>query len=153
MGIKQSIEADIKSALLGGEKEKVTILRTIKSVILEAEIATHKRDEGLSDPEIIGLLSKESKKRQDSATLYRSVGEAEREATELKEQLLINSYLPDQISDEELNSLVDDAITELGQAVSLQVMGKVIGIVRSKSEGKAEGSRIAAAVKAKIVTK
>ncbi len=153
MGIKQSIEADIKSALLGGEKEKVTILRTLKSVILEAEIAAHKRDEGLSDSEIISLLSKESKKRQDSATLYKSVGEAEREAAELKEQQIINSYLPEQMSDAELSGLVEAAVVELGESVTPQLMGKVIGMVRSKAKGKADGSRIAAAVKAKVETK
>lgn len=153
MSIKQSIEADIKSALLGGEKEKVTILRTLKSVILEAEIAAHKRDEGLSDPEIISLLSKESKKRQDSAALYKSVGEDAREATELKEQQIITSYLPEQISDEELDSLVEAAILELGESVTPQLMGKIIGMVRSQAEGKADGSRIAAAVKAKVEAK
>lgn len=150
MGIKQLIEADIKSALLGGEKDKVTILRTVKSVILGAEIASHKREEGLADSEIIALLSKETKKRQDAADLYNSVGELGRAATELKEKQIILTYLPEQISDEELGKIIDTAITDLGQALTPQTMGKVIGFVRTQSAGKADSSRIVIAVKARV---
>lgn len=150
MGIKQRIEADIKSALLGGDKDKVTILRTVKSVILEAEIATHKREEGLSEPELISLLSKESKKRQDAADLYKNVSEPERAAAELKELKIISDYLPEQINDKELGQLIDTVIAKHGELTPPQMMGKIIAMVREQAEGRADGSRIAATVKAKI---
>lgn len=150
MGIKQRLEADIKTALLAGEKDKVTILRTLKSVFLSAEIAANKRIDGLSEPELITLVSKESKKRQDAAELYKSVGEPERAANELGEQQIINGYLPEQISDEELARLVDEAIAKQGEPMSQQLMGKVIAEVRILADGKADGSRIAASVKERI---
>lgn len=152
MNIKQRLEADIKSALLAGQKELVTVLRTLKSVILYAEVATNKRQEGLSEAEHIALLSKEVKKRQDAADLYISVGESERAANELNELKIIAEYLPVQMSDEELNSLVDVAIAEQAEPMSQKLMGKVIAVVREKSDGRADGSRIATAVKTRIIT-
>lgn len=150
MGIKQRLEADIKTALLAGEKEQATILRTLKSVILEAEIAANKRDTGLEEDVLMQLFAKESKKRQDAIDLYTNAGETERADKEKREQEIIGTYLPQQLSDEELGALVDQAITEAGGDMSPQAMGKVIGLVRSKAEGRADGGRIAMLVKEKL---
>ena len=150
MGIKQRLEADIKTALLAGEKEQAMILRTLKSVILEAEIAANKRDTGLEEDALMQLFAKESKKRQDAIDLYTNAGEAERADKEKREQEIIAIYLPQQLSDEELSTLVDQALTESGGDTSPQAMGKIIGLVRSKAEGRADGSRIATLVKEKI---
>lgn len=150
MGIKQRLEADIKTALLAGEKEQAMILRTLKSVILEAEIAANKRDTGLEEDALMQLFAKESKKRQDAIDLYTNAGEAERAAKEKREQEIIAAYLPQQLSDEELSTLVDQAVTEAGGDTSPQVMGKIIGLVRNKAEGRADGGRIATLVKEKL---
>lgn len=150
MGIKQKLEADIKTAMLTGDKDKATILRTIKSVILETEIAKSKRDVGLDEPDLINLLSKEAKKRQDARELYEKAGEAQRAENEEKERVIISSYLPAQMSDEELESVVNTFIKELGGEVGAQQMGKIISLVRERTEGKADGGRIAKIVRDKL---
>ena len=150
MGIKQRLEADIKAALLGGDKDQVTILRTLKSVILEAEIAKGKRDTGLEEDELIQLLAKEAKKRQDAVELYISAGEQARADRETHEKQIIDAYLPAQISDDELNNIIDEVMAALDGEAGPQVMGKAIGLVRQKTEGKADGGRIASCRKSEV---
>lgn len=147
--LKQQIEQDLKVALLAGDKEKVTTLRGLKSVILYAEVAQGMRQEGLKDEQIIALLAKEAKKRQESATLYKQGGADERANAELAEKAIIEAYLPQQLSDEALLTIIDDAISELG-ASGPQSMGQVIGMVKEKTTGQADGGRIAAAVKERL---
>lgn len=147
--LKQQIEQDLKAALLAGEKDRATILRGLKSVILYAEVAQGIRDTGLPDEEIIVLLSKEAKKRQESADLYVQGGAADRAAVELAEKAIIETYLPKQLSDEELTLIIDEVIkglTESGPAA----MGQAIGQVKQKTAGQADGSRIARLVKERL---
>jgi uncharacterized protein YqeY len=144
--LKQRIEQDLKIALLGGDKQRVSTLRILKSVILYAEVAKGSRDVGLSDPEIIDLLVKEAKKRQDTADLYQKAGEDERAAVELAEKAIIDIYLPAQLSDEELEHIVKEAIMRIG-AKSVQQMGQVIGEVKKQVGGSADGGRVARFVK------
>ncbi|MET0779310.1 MAG: GatB/YqeY domain-containing protein, partial [Candidatus Saccharimonadales bacterium] len=87
--LKQRIDQDLKVALLGGNKVLATTLRGLKSVILYAEVAKGVRDEGLGDDEIITLLAKEAKKRQESADLYEQGGSPERARLELDEKTVI----------------------------------------------------------------
>jgi len=147
--LKQRIDQDLKKALLAGDKSLATTLRGLKSVILYAEVAQGLRDTGLPDEEIILLFSKEVKKRDESAALYTQGGNSERAAAELAEKAIIEQYLPLQLSNDDLRKLVDDAVTETG-AASLQDMGKVIGLVKAKAAGSADGSRIAVAVKERL---
>lgn len=147
--LKQQIEQDLKQALLSGDKDRATTLRGLKSVILYAEVAQGVRDKGLPDDEIITLLAKEVKKRQESADFFTKGGASDRAAKELTEKTLIESYLPKQLSDEELYEVIDDAIAE-AKADGLQAMGKVIGLVKQKTSGQADGSRIAATVKERL---
>src|SRR5437879_2903064 len=94
MSLKQQIDKDIKTEMLAGEKTLVTTLRGLKSVILYAEVATGSRDKGLSDQEIVELLAKEAKKRQESAELYQKGGSQDRAEAELAEKQVIERYLP-----------------------------------------------------------
>lgn len=148
--IKQQIEADIKTAMLAGDKTRVTTLRSLKSAILYAEVAQGSRETGLSDPEVIDILSKESKKRQESADLYRQGRDEVRAAAELAEKEVISTYLPKQLTDDELVLLINEAIATTG-ATGPQAMGQVIGYVKAKVGAAAEGSRIAGAVKERLV--
>lgn len=145
MSLKSQIEQDLKSAMLAGDKILVNTLRGIKSVILNEEVAKGKREQGLNDEEVINVLSKEAKKRQESADLYKQGGSNERAEAELAEKRVIDKYLPAQLSDEELQKLVDRAITEVGPN-----MGQVIGWVKSASKGAADGAKIAALVKERL---
>src|SRR5579859_3782312 len=143
--LKERIDQDLKKALLAGDKSLATTLRGLKSVILYAEVAAGSRDTGLPDEEITALLAKEAKKRQESADLYTKGGSAERAEAELAEKRVIESYLPKQLSDDELKQLVDAVVKELG-ASTPQAMGQVISKVKEKSNGAADGARVAAAV-------
>lgn len=149
MTIKQQIDQDLKAALLDHNTFLTTVLRGIKSSILNEEIAQNKRDEGLSEEATTLLLQKEVKKRLESAELYKRGNSTDRAESELAEKEIIEKYLPAQMSDEELNKLVDEAITKTG-AKGVQQMGQVIGMVRGMTSGQADGSRIAAAVKDKL---
>lgn len=147
--LKQQIEQDLKEALLGGQKDRATTLRGLKSVILYAEVAAGTRDQGLSDEQIIQLFAKEAKKRQESAEFYVKGGSQERADAELAEKKIIESYLPQQLSDEELIKIIDSAISAL-EDVSPQAMGQVIGKVKQATEGRADGGRIAKFVKERL---
>jgi uncharacterized protein YqeY len=148
--LKQRIEQDLKNAMLGGDKKRVSILRVVKSAILYAEVAKGKREAGLSDAETIDILSKEVKKRQETAELYQKAGENERAEAELAEKAIIESYLPEQLSDAELERIVQEAIYSTG-AVSVQQMGQVIGEVKKKVGASADGGRIARLVKEELM--
>jgi uncharacterized protein len=150
--LKEQIGQDLKQALLSGDKDRATTLRGLKSVILYAEVAKGVREAGLADEEIITLLAKEAKKRQESADLFTKGGADDRAAKELAEKKIIESYLPSQLSDEELQNAVDAAISEVG-AADASGMGKVIGLVKQKVGASADGSRIAQMVKERLSQK
>ena len=144
--LKQRIEQDLKQALLGGDKVRVSTLRGVKSVIQYAEVDKKVRDSGLDDASILTLLSKEAKKRQESADIYTQAGDETRAAAELHEKAIIEEYLPQQMSDDELMSMITEATDGIDTS-DPRAMGQVIGLVKQKSEGRADGGRIAAAVK------
>jgi len=147
--LKNRIDQDLKQALLAGDKVLATTLRGLKSVILNAEISKGVREEGLPDDEIIAFFSKEAKKRQESADLYQQGGNTEKADAELAEKKVIEAYLPQQLSDEELGAIIDEIIA--GQnAAGPQVMGQVIGTVKQKVGAQADGSRIARLVKERL---
>jgi uncharacterized protein YqeY len=149
MSIKQQLDVDLKTAMLGGDKILATTLRGLKSAVLNIEIAEGKREQGLDDQAIVGLFQKEAKKRQESADLYIQGGNKEKAELELVEKQVIEKYLPAQITDEELADIIGSSISAVG-ATSMQDMGKVIGLVKSKTEGRADGGRIANAVKERL---
>jgi uncharacterized protein YqeY len=149
MTIKEQIDQDLKAALLGGEKDKAMTLRGLKSAILNVEIEKNARDKGLSDDEVVAVLSKESKKRQESADLYKQGGNSEREQAELSEKTLIDAYLPAQMSEADLTKIIDETIGSMGE-VSMQQMGQIIGAVKQKAGANADGATIARLVKEKL---
>lgn len=149
MTIKEQIEADLKQAMLGGDKVLTTTLRGLKSAILNVEVAENKRDTGLTDEAVITLFQKEAKKRQESADLFEQGGNTEKAAEERTEKVVIERYLPAQMDDDELDQLVESVIAETG-AGGPQAMGQVIGLVKQRSNGLADGGRIAHKVKEKL---
>lgn len=150
MPLRQQLDDDVKAALLGGDSLRVETLRGLKSVILYADVAAKKRDDGgISDDEILGLFAKEVKKRQESADLYVQGGSQERADKELTEKTIIESYLPAQLSEAELGAIIDSVIAEQG-AEGMQAMGKVIGAVKAKAGNTADGSMIAKLVKERL---
>lgn len=147
--LKQQLEQDLKAALLAGDKDRVTTLRGLKSVILYEEVAKGAREQGLTDDAILALFAKEAKKRQESADLYVKGENQPKADAELAEKAIIEEYLPKQLTDEELAAVVDGVISSTG-AVTPQMMGQLIGQVKQKTEGRADGARIAKAVKERL---
>lgn len=150
MSIKQQLDADLKAALLSGDKVLATTLRGLKGAVLNVEIAKGIRDTGLGDQEVIELFGKEAKKRQESADLYVQGGNQEKADAELAEKEVIQKYLPAQLSDAELDAIVSEVVTAVGGA-SKETMGQIIGQVKARVGAQADGGRIAAAVKERIV--
>lgn len=147
--LKQRLEQDLKKALLAGDKQLATTLRSLKSVILYAEVAKGVREEGLGDDDILTLFAKEAKKRQESADLYQKAGDETRTNAELAEKRIIEGYLPEQLDDATLIEIIDGIITELGVS-GPQAMGQVIGQVKQKTANQADGARIAQLVKQRL---
>jgi len=148
MSLKNQIDADIKVAMLAGEKTLVTTLRGLKSAILNVEVAKGLRETGLPDSEITDILAKEAKKRQESADMYIQGNSKERADAELQEKAIIERYLPKQLSEQEIQQIINEVTAELG--TSMQQMGQIIGAVKAKTSGSAEGAIIAKLVKEKL---
>lgn len=146
MGLKQDIEADLKTAMLAGDKTLVTTLRGLKSAILNAEVAKGAREQGLPENEIVDLLAKEAKKRQESADLYVRGGSQDRADAEMVEKQVIEKYLPAQLSEAEIKDAIDGVVSSLG-GITPQQMGQVIGAVKAKLGPAADGATIARLVK------
>ena len=130
--LEERIEQDIKTALLAGDKVKATTLRGLKAVLLNVKVATGKRESGLSDDEVLPVLAKEAKQRQESADLYVQGGNQAKADAELTEKALIKTYLPTQLSETEVAALVDTVIAQTG-ASGPAAMGQVIGQVKAKA--------------------
>ena len=148
MSLKQQIDQDLKQAMLAGDKMLVTTLRGLKSAILNEEVAKGVRETGLPDDDIVNLFTKEAKKRQESADLFKQGGNDEKASQELTEKEVINNYLPEQMSEEDLAKLVDVAIASMGKDPAK--MGQIIGAVKQKAGAGADGAAIASLVKQRL---
>ena len=147
--LEQQIEQDLKAALLDGDKLKVDTLRGLKSALLYVKVEKGKRDSGLDNEEEIAVLTRESKKRQESADLYLKGNSEEKANKELAEKDIIDRYLPAQISEDEVRKLVDNTVNKLG-ITDISGMGKVISSVKQQTAGVADGSIIAKLVKERL---
>jgi uncharacterized protein YqeY len=147
--MQEQIDKDLKEALLAGDKAKAETLRGIKSALLNEAIATGARDSGLADDAIQKILAKESKKRQEAADLYKQGGADDRASKELAEKAIIDTYLPAQMSEAQITELVDEEIAKVPGA-TMQNMGQIIGAVRARAGGTADGALIAKLVKEKL---
>lgn len=139
--ILEQIQADTRAAMKAGEKERVGALRMLASVL--------QQDAKLGDDDPIAALQRERKKRLEAADAFEEGGSADRAAAERSEAELIEGYLPAQLSDEELDAMVTEAIETTG-ATDRSAIGKVIGAVMGKAAGRADGKRVSAAVSAKL---
>ena len=145
--IETQLEQDIKTAMLAGAKDRVLTLKTIKSVLLSAKVAGGTRDSLLPDADVIALFSKEAKKRQESADLYKQGGNDVKAEAELSEKAIIETYLPAQLSAAEIIAIIDEVLAQLGDQAA---MGPVIGQVKARTNGAADGALIAKLVKEKL---
>lgn len=149
MALKQRINDDLKAALLGGDRFAAETLRGLKAAILNEEVAKSKRDEGLSDDEIEQVLAREVKKRLESAALYEQNNREDSAENERREADIFRTYLPKQLSEAELKTVIDAKVAELG-VNDMKMMGQVIGAVKQEVGNTADGAMIAKLVKEKL---
>jgi uncharacterized protein len=138
MSLLNQVQDDVKSAMKAGERERVHALRMIADALQKAE-----KDNG-ADP--VEVLQRERKRRLEAAEAYRDGGRADAAEAEEREAEIITSYMPEQLSDEDLRAIVGDALAKSG-ASSPQEMGKVMSLVMPQVKGRADGKRVSAAVK------
>ena len=145
MTLTEQINADIKAAMLAKEKEKLEALRAVKSALLLA--ATEKgASGGVSEEEGLKALQKLVKQRKDAASIYQEQNRMDLAEPELFQASIIEAYLPEQISEDEVKAILSEIITETG-ASGMGDMGKVMGQAMGKLQGKADGKLISNLVK------
>ncbi len=146
MSLKDTINNDLKTALLGGNRFRGEVLRGLKAAVLNEEVAKGVRDTGLEDTAIEQVIAREVKKRNESANIYDGAGRPELSENERAEAAILSEYLPAQVSEDDIQLAIDEAIAELG-AESMAAMGQVIGAVKAKFGNSADGSTVARLVK------
>ena len=146
--LKDTLQTDLHTAMKARDELRTATLRMVLTAIGTEEVAG-KSARTLSDDEVLKVLGREAKKRREAAEAFRSGGAAERADRELAEEQVLGDYLPQQLSDEELSALVAEALAESG-ASGPQAMGAVMKVVGPKVAGRAEGGRVAAAVRAAL---
>lgn len=151
--MKSTLRKDLTAAMKAKDKTRVATLRMAIAAIGVEEVAGTSARE-LSDAEIQKVLTREVKKRKESAEAFDGAGRAEQAAAERAEGEILAEYLPKQLSDDELSVIVDEAVAavteQLGEKPTQRQMGQVMKAANAKIAGRAEGSRVAAAVKARL---
>jgi uncharacterized protein YqeY len=146
MNIYDQISEDIKSAMLARDKERLEALRNIKKALIEAKTAKA-GNEDLPDEVAIKAIMKLAKQGRDSAEIYKQQNRPDLYEPEMAQVKIYDTYLPKQMSDEELTATIKDIIAQTG-ATSIKEMGKVMGIASKELSGKVDGKLISDKVKA-----
>ena len=143
--LKQQLQSDLTAAMKAQDELTRATLRMVLTAVKDAEVAGDAARE-LSDDEVLGVVRREAKKRREAAEAFRSGGAVERAERELAEGRVLQVYLPQQMGDHELAALVAEVVAETG-AEGARAMGAVMKAVGPRVAGRAEGGRVAAAVK------
>lgn len=146
MTLKSQIYEDMKIAMKAGDKDRLKVVRLILAAIKQVEVDTRTE---MDDPAVLAVLNKMVKQRRDSVSQFRSGNRDDLADIELAEIGVLEGYLPEQLSDREIDQLVDQAITDTG-AESIRDMGKVMGQVKKKAQGRADMAAVGARVKARL---
>ncbi len=138
MSVLEQVQADVRTAMKAGERERAGALRMI--------VDSLQKDAKLGDGDEVAVLQRERKKRLEAAEAYREAGRTEQAEVEGSEAELIEGYLPQQLSDEELAALVKSAVEETGAEEQKQI-GQVMSVLMPRVGGRADGKRVSAAVR------
>ncbi len=143
MTLKGKLQDDMKTAMKAGDKDRLKVVRLIRAAINQIEV--DQRIE-LDDAAVLGVLNKMVKQRRDSISQFRDGGRDDLADVERAEIVVIENYLPEQMSDDELDSMIAKVISDIG-AESIRDMGKVMGAVKAKAEGRADMAAVGSMVK------
>ncbi len=143
MSLKDQIRNDIKVAMKAKDTERRDALRLLSSAMKQIEVDERK---DLSDDDVIKIIQKQVKQRNDAASQYKDAGREDLYDKEIAEIKIYEPYLPAQLSDSELEAVVQSIIEKVG-ATSMKEMGKVMGAANAALSGQADGKRISSCVK------
>lgn len=149
MAIQNQIDSDIKEAMRARETDRLSLLRMLKSAMKYSAIEGGGADAALDDAEVIAVIRREVKKRQDSIEGFTKGGRPELAAKEQAEIEILAAYLPAALHESELRELVAAAIAEAG-ATTRKEMGAVMKIANAKAEGRADGKALSAEVQRQL---
>lgn len=148
--LRERFTGDLKDAMKAGDKGKVAAIRLVQAALKDKDIEARGAGKGEATPdEILALLQKMIKQRQESIAIYDANNRPELAAGERAEVEVISSYLPKQMSDEEVKAAIDQAIAETG-ASAVKDMGKVIGALRGAYAGQMDFGKVSPMVKASL---
>ncbi|GAB6073207.1 GatB/YqeY domain-containing protein [Venenivibrio stagnispumantis] len=142
----QRLQEEMKAAMKSGDKDRLSTIRMLISEIKKVQIDTKKE---LSDEEIIQILQRYVKQRKEALEQYKKANREDLAQKEEKEIQIVQEFLPQPLSEEELKKIIDETISQLN-ATSIKDMGKVIKAVMEKVKGRAEGSVVSSLVKEKL---
>ena len=146
MSLKGKILDDVKVAMKAGEKDRLKVLRLITAAIKQVEV--DERVE-LDDAAVLSILTKMVKQRRDSITQFQQGNRQDLADIEQAEIEIVADYLPEQLSDADLDALIEEAVSTTG-AESIRDMGKVMGVVKAKAQGRADMGVVGGRVKARL---
>ncbi len=146
MSLKDSIVDDMKAAMKAGEKDRLKVIRLILAAVKQVEVDSRSE---LDDAAVLGVLDKMVKQRRDSVEQYTKGGRDDLATIERDEIAVLETYLPEQLSDDQIDALVDSVIADTG-AESIRDMGKVMGAIKAKVAGQADMGVVGGKVKAKL---
>ena len=147
MPLKKQIEDKLNEALKAKDKDTYPTLRLIVSAIKDAEIAGRsKGQKEIKDPDVIGILKKMIKQRNESCEVYKKAGRTELLESETKEINVINTFLPKQLNEEETKKICEEVIKSVG-ASSMKDMGKVMGVLKTKHADTLDFSKVSGIIK------
>lgn len=141
MTLKEKIISDLKEAMKAGDTKKRDTLRLLDSAVKNTEIEKKKRETGLSDEEVLEVISRAVKQRQDSIKQFEEGGRPELAEGEKEELAILMPYLPEQLSEEKIRQVVEETIFQV-EAKSSADLGKVMGSVMGKLKGQADGNLV-----------
>lgn len=147
--LRDKIQEDLKNAMLAHEEQKLSTIRMLKSALQYFEIQKGGAGYEATDEDVVDVVGREIKKRKESIEMFEKGGRQELAEKEKNEMEVLKSYLPQQLTEEEIRSLVDEAISQTG-ASTMQDMGKVMGILSSQIKGKADGGFVSSLVREKL---
>ena len=148
--LRENINNALKDAMKAGDARRVSTLRLVNSTLKTSDIEARGQGKGpLPDEEILGVLQKMIKQRQESVELYDKGGRPELAQQEREEIAIITGYLPQQMSEDEVKAAIEAAVAETG-AASMKDMGKVIGVLRGKHAGQMDFGKASGLVKARL---
>jgi uncharacterized protein len=149
VAIREELTSELKAAMKGGDKRRVETIRLINAALKDRDIEARGQGKTLADDDILALMQKLIKSRQESVEIYDKAGRVDLATQEREEIAVIQSFLPQPLSEAETEAAINAAIAETG-ASSIKDMGKVVGVLRANYAGRMDIAKASAAVKAKL---